>query len=113
MSGTEKLKLWAAAILVIGVIYVAAYAELPVAGRFGVSAIGLIAAGGLIFFSQSGRDFSRFVRDAGVELRKVVWPTKQETLQLTGIVFILLSIATVFLWVVDLVIGYLLDILVG
>lgn len=108
MSAVEKMKLWAVAFIVIAVIYVAAYAELSAAARFGVSAVGVAAAGALVFFSQAGRDFSVFVRDSGVELRKVVWPTKQETMQLTGVVFVFLLVVTMYLWVIDFVIGLLL-----
>ena len=41
----------------------------------------------LIVFSQSGRIFFNFARESGIELRKVVWPSKEETLKLTGVVF--------------------------
>lgn len=113
MPITEKLKLWAAAFLTLAVVYVAAYAELSFGVKFGAVTAGGLLAGALVFFSQGGRDFSRFVRDSLVELRKVVWPTKQETLQLTGVVFLFLIAASLFLWFADFVIGHLLDALSG
>lgn len=113
MPVSEKLKIWAAAALVIAVVYVAAYADLSFGAKFGAVTGMIAAAAALVFFSQGGRDFSRFVRDAGTELRKVVWPSKQETLQLTGVVFLFLIAATLFLWLADFIIGHLLDALTG
>ncbi len=112
MSGTEKLKLWLAAIIVLVAIYVIGYAELAPGVRFGVAAVSFAAAASLVVFSQPGRTFSYFVRDAGNELRKVVWPNKQEVMQMTGIVFVFLTIVTVLLWLMDLVVGILLEQLV-
>jgi preprotein translocase subunit SecE len=113
MSAVEKLKLWLVAFIVIGVVYVAAYAEVSAGARYGLVAGGIAAALGLVVFSQAGRDLSAFARGAGVELRKVVWPGKQETLQLTGVVFLFLLATTSFLWLADFIINLLLDSLTG
>ena len=113
MQVTEKIRLWIVAFIVIAVVYIVAYAEVSAASRFGISAVGLAIAVGLVVFSQTGKTFSRFIRDTGVELRKVVWPTRQETLQLTGVVFAFLIAATIFLWLADFFIGLLVDALTG
>lgn len=109
MSVTDKAKLWAATIIFLVVVYVAAYADMSGAARFGASVTGVVAIALLIFFSQAGRVFAVFVRDAGAELRKVVWPTKQETLQMVGIVFLFVAVTTTFVWFVDFLAGLVLN----
>ena len=109
MTSTDKAKLWAATLIFLAIVYVASYAEVSAGVRFGVSVAGIVAALALVFFSQAGRMFSVFVREAGIELRKVVWPTKQETLQSVGVVFLFLLAMTFFLWFVDLIINFALS----
>ena len=113
MTALEKVKLWTAAVIVVASVYVAGYelgAQHP-AARFGVLVGGLAIAAGLVAFSVSGRAFFDYVRAAQVELRKVIWPTKEETLRMTGVVMLFVFVVMVFLWVVDFILGGLLDIL--
>ena len=105
--------MWAAVILTLAAVYIASYADLTPAVRFGSSVVAVMIAAALVIFSQSGRDFSYFMRDAGNELRKVVWPKKQEVIQMTGVVFVFLTIVTIFLWLADLIIRLLLEQLMG
>jgi preprotein translocase subunit SecE len=51
--------------------------------------------------SEPGRQFIAFSREAITEARKVVWPTRKETLQATGAVFFLVITMALFLWLVD------------
>ena len=67
---------------------------------------GLVLAALVIVPSSYGRDMHQFVRDARVELRKVVWPTQRETLMTTAVVFGFVVIAGVFFWLVDLVLAW-------
>jgi preprotein translocase subunit SecE len=46
-----------------------------------------------------------FARDTQVEVRKVVWPTRQETVRTTAVVIVVVLITAVFLWVLDLMLG--------
>ena len=113
MTATDKLKLWSAALLVFGSVYVAGY-ELgsdQTAARLGVLVGGLLLALALVVFSASGRGFWGFVKAANVELRKVIWPSKEETIRMTGVVVALVAAVMLFLWLVDFIIGGLLDIL--
>lgn len=105
----EKLKIWAAALLVVAVIYVSAYVEIAANARFGIALAGIVTAALLVYFSQPGKDFFAYVRASGIELRKVVWPGKQETAQLTGVVALFLFAVCLFLWLVDIIIGFFLD----
>jgi preprotein translocase subunit SecE len=59
-------------------------------------AAGLLLAALVVAMSAYGRGLKQFVLDARVELRKIVWPTRQETLQVTLAVFIFVIVAGVF-----------------
>lgn len=67
---------------------------------------GLLAAvvvAALIFFTTAaGRALGGFAREARTELRKVVWPTRQETVQTTLVVLVMVVIAGIFLWLLDM-----------
>lgn len=53
------------------------------------------------YFTTQGREFVAFAREAKSELLKVVWPTRQETIQTTSIVMIMVVVAGFVLWAVD------------
>ncbi|MGI9306656.1 MAG: preprotein translocase subunit SecE [Gammaproteobacteria bacterium] len=111
MKAAEKIKLWSAAVIVTGAVYLAGYelgAE-PAAARLGVLGGGLALAALLVAFSVSGRAFVGFVKASHIELRKVIWPSRQDTFRVTGVVLILVSIVMLFLWTVDLILGQLLE----
>ena len=101
-SGADKAKLAAAAALVF-----AAIAGFYLLGKQGVYAqwavlvVGLLAAVGVFLISESGRQFVAFARDAWREVKKVVWPTRKETLQITAYVFAFVVIMALFLWFTD------------
>lgn len=62
----------------------------------------VIAAGlGVLIFTNKGRQLLNFGREAYVELRKVVWPTRQEAMQTTLIVFVAVCIVSLFLYLCD------------
>lgn len=63
--------------------------------------VALALAGFLALQTQKGRDALEFAKEARTEIRKVVWPTRQETVQTTIIVAIFVVVAAVFLWAVD------------
>ena len=56
---------------------------------------------GLVLWTDLGGRFASFSRESRVELRKVVWPTRQETVQITLIVLVLVFLIGLFLWLVD------------
>ena len=55
----------------------------------------------IAFQTHKGRRIWGFIQDAQVELRKVVWPTRQETVQTTLIVIVMVTVTALFLWLVD------------
>lgn len=60
-----------------------------------------------------GRAFVQLLRDANIERRKVVWPTKQETTQTTMIVVLVVFLVGLGLWGLDTFLGWLIKLLVG
>ena len=64
---------------------------------------GGLLLGALVFvFSKYGRNFWQFVLESRVELRKVFWPTRQETFMTTLVVLGFVLIASTFFWLLDL-----------
>jgi preprotein translocase subunit SecE len=105
-TGADTAKLVVAIALVIGGIvgyYVLAGA--PSWQRWGAMAGGVALAAIVFFLSQHGRDFTQFVLDSRVELRKVFWPKQQETLNTTLIVFAFVVVLSAFFWVLDLILA--------
>ena len=73
----------------------------------------LVLAAVVVAFSRYGSEFRRFVELARIELRKIVWPTRQETLQTTLVVFGFVIVAGLFFWVLDLVLAWATKALTG
>lgn len=99
----DTIKLCLSVLLVVtaigGFYYFAEYALLyRVLGVVGVS----IVAIGLVLTTARGGDLWEFVKEARVEVRKVIWPTRQETLQTTLIVMVMVTIVGLFLWLLDM-----------
>jgi len=73
--------------------------------------VGVIVAfglGALIFFQTTqGKQLWRFIQGSRVELRKVVWPTNQETMQTTLTVLVFTLFMGIFLWLLDMLLGYI------
>ncbi len=66
--------------------------------------IAIIVAGlAITLFTSRGKRLLSFTRDSYIELRKVVWPTRNEGLQTTFIVFIAVSVVSLFLYLCDLI----------
>lgn len=57
--------------------------------------------------TQRGRSFASFMHDARTEVRKMVWPTRIETIQTTIVVFIVVVLLSLFLWGIDRILTYL------
>ena len=76
--------------------------------------VGLVAAAAVFLVSESGRQFVAFAKDAWREVKKVVWPTRKETLQMTAYVFAFVVIMALFLWFTDKTLEWVLyDLILG
>jgi preprotein translocase subunit SecE len=99
---TDKIKLLAAALMIIaGIAGFYYFADSPSVVRLGSVLAGLAAAVVLFWFTQTGKQFFTFSQESVAEARKVVWPTRKETIQTTGVVFAFVVVMALFLWLVD------------
>ena len=105
-SALDTVKLVAAvAILVGGIAGFYLLTSYPLAVRW-VIVLAALGIGVLVALqSVQGRDFWQFVQGSRVELRKVVWPTRQETLQTTLVVVVAILVMGIFFWVLDWILG--------
>ncbi len=74
--------------------------------RWGSVVAGLVLGAVVVGFSGYGRRLWAFTEAARIELRKVVWPTRDETWKTTLAVFMFVAVAGVFFWVLDLVLAW-------
>lgn len=89
-----------------GVIAFALLTEQPLSVRLGVLAGGLVLAVLLAWLSPSGKRLLAYGRRSYEELRRVVWPTKKETLNTTGMVMAFVIVMAFFLFLVDKIIEW-------
>ncbi len=101
-SGIDTLKLvLAITVLVGGVVGYYHFADKSLIYRvLGVLMSGLLSVG-LMLTTQMGRQFLGFLVEARVEVRKVVWPNRQETVQSTLVVVALVFLVGLILWTLD------------
>ena len=75
-----------------------------------VRVVGLLAATGIAIAialqTDQGRQTWGFFKESQIEVRKVVWPTRQETVQTTLIVILMVVIVAVFMWVLDIFLAW-------
>ena len=107
-AGTaDKVKLYAAIVIVIagvaGYYYLSSQPTwirwMPVLGSLVLGAV-------VVAFSAYGAAFREFLSLSRVELRKIVWPARDETLKVTGVVFLFVAFFGVFFWLLDLVLAW-------
>jgi len=109
---TLKLLLAASIIIaaILGFYYFDAYSQL-------LRVLGLLAVAGLAvlitYHTLLGKRVWQFASDAKIEVRKVVWPSRQETVQTTLIVFVMVLIMGIVLWLFDMMLGAILRALTG
>jgi len=109
VSPLDKAKLAGAILLVLGAL-VAFYLlskQGPLA-QWGALIVGLAAAVAVFFVSEPGRELFAFGRDAAREVKKVVWPSRKEAIQMTAYVFAFVAVMAIFLWLTDKTLEWLL-----
>lgn len=114
-TGADKAKLAAAVVLLVGGL-VAFYGlgAQPLWLRT-VALLALLAAAVVVFFlSEPGKQLIAYGRDSVREARKVVWPTRKESWQMTGYVFAFVFVMALFLWLTDKTLEWVLyDLVLG
>jgi preprotein translocase subunit SecE len=108
-AAADTAKLIAAICLAVGgIVGFYLFKSRPEVWMSWVALFGGLLAGVLVFaFSQYGRNLWQFVLEARVELRKVFWPSRQETFTTTMVVLVFVILASSFFWLLDLGLAYL------
>ena len=102
---TFKLAL-AVLIMLAAVVGFYLFAEESLLLRVGGLLAAVIVSAAVALQTEKGRGIWSFFQDAQIELRKVVWPTRQETVQTTLIVILVVIIVAVILWLLDMFLGW-------
>lgn len=110
----DKIKLIGAALLGLAGLFAFYYfAEQSLLMR----TLGLLIIAGfvvyIVYMTAKGKQTAAFFRSAHIEVRKVVWPTRQETVQTTLTVFIIVVIVGIMLWLFDMLLSYLFKLITG
>ena len=114
-TGADKAKLAVAAVLVVAAV-VAFYAlgKQDLWLRVVALIVVMAAAVATFFTSEAGKQLIAYGRDSAKEVRKVVWPTRKEALQMTGYVFAFVFVMALFLWLTDKTLEWVLyDLVLG
>jgi preprotein translocase subunit SecE len=113
-TALDALKLAAGVvILAAGVAGFYLLVDLPIWLRWIIVLAALVAGALVGLQSYQGKTFWQFVQSSRIELRKVVWPNRQETMQVTLVVFVMIIVLGFFFWGVDTLLGFLTKWLTG
>jgi preprotein translocase subunit SecE len=113
-TASDALKLAAGVVIVAaGIVGFYMLSELPIWLRWIVVLAALVAGSLVSLQSFQGRTFWSFVQSSRIELRKVVWPNRQETLQVTLVVFVMIIVLGLFFWGIDTLLAFLTKWLTG
>jgi preprotein translocase subunit SecE len=111
----DKAKLATAALLVVGAVvafYMLGQQDLWL--RVVALLALMVAAAATFFTSEPGKQLIAYGQDSIREVKKVVWPTRKEALQMTGYVFAFVVVMALFLWLTDKTLEWLLyDLILG
>ena len=111
----DKIKVAVAVLLLIaGIAGFYFLSESPMVVRVASVLAGIVAGAVVGWTTAPGKQFFLFAQEAVVETKKVVWPTRKESLQTTGAVFAFVVAMAVFLWITDKGLEYVMyDLLLG
>lgn len=114
-NSTLDVVMWllSAAFLAAAVVGNYMYADAPLLYRvLGVVALMLACLGSALVTSH-GKAFTSLLKEANIERRKVVWPTRQETTQTTLMILAVVVVMAILLWGLDTLLGWLISGLIG
>jgi len=114
-TGADKAKLAAAvALLLAGFVAFYLLSQQGALVRWAALLVLLVAAVGVFFTSESGRQLIAYGRDSVREVKKVVWPARKEAMQMTAYVFAFVFVMSLFLWFTDKTLEWVLyDLILG
>lgn len=101
-SPAERIKQVLAVLVVIaGIVAFSLLEGQSTLARVGAFIGSLVVAFVIIWFSDTGRRTVGYLRDSYHEVKRVVWPSRKEATQMTGVVFVFVAIMAVILWLFD------------
>jgi preprotein translocase subunit SecE len=110
----DRIKLALALLLVVaGVVAFYLLSEHAMVLRVLVVMAGVAFSSAIVWTTPLGRTAFGFAQESLVEARKVVWPTRKETIQTTATVFALVVVMAIFLWIVDIGMASVVKVLMG
>ena len=114
-SGAKDSLLWGLVfiILVAAVVANSLYSELSVAIRAAAVVVALGVAGLLAYQTNKGKNTVAFAKESRLEMRKVVWPNRQEAIQTTLIVLVVTAVVGLFLFMLDGLLVWLVNLVTG
>src|SRR5262245_10904413 len=95
------------AILAAGIAGFYLLPDLPIWLRWIIVLAALVVGTLVGLQSAPGKTFWGFVQSSRTELRKVVWPNRQETVQVTIVVFVMIIVLALFFWALDSLLGFI------
>ncbi len=110
---TIKLVL-AGALVLIGLYgFYIQFADQPLLYRVLGILLFVIVAAGIALTTTKGRALTSFMQSARTEVRKMVWPTRTETLQTTAVILVVVILVGLFLWLLDTFLGWIMKMIIA
>ncbi len=98
----DNLKLVAAVVAIIaGIAVFYAFGDMSALLRALIVVVGVVVAGGIAWTSTPGRSAWQFAIGTRAEIRKVIWPSRRETVQTTLVVILMVLVVGIYLWLLD------------
>jgi len=115
VSTTAEVAKWllVAVLVLVSVFGNYYFEEQPVLYRFTGVLLVAIAAAFIFTRTLQGQSFLNLLKESRVEIKKVVWPTKQETMQTTVFVVLIVLFMSAVLWGFDTLLGFAISSLLG
>ncbi len=113
-SWLDTVLLWVAVVIlvasIVGYYYFSRYSDLVrVLGMIGGAGVAVLVA----VQSELGRIAWGYVQGSRTEVRRVVWPTRKETVQTTAMVVMVVLLLAIFIWALDILLGWGVSLLTG
>jgi len=101
-SPVDKVLVGVALLLVlVGVVGFSFWSDQPMVLRVALLLGGMVMGLAVAWFTEPGKRFIAFAHEGYEEAKRVTWPTRDETLKTTGVVFLFVGVMAVFLFLVD------------
>ncbi|MBC2769123.1 MULTISPECIES: preprotein translocase subunit SecE [Pusillimonas] len=106
-STLDRVKLTLSVLIIVaGIVAFSVLDNQPTVVRVAIFIASLVIAAFVAWSSEPGRRTISFGRDSYGELKRVIWPTRKEAMQMTGIVFAFVTVMGIMLWVTDKILGW-------